>query len=79
MVQHQVCNVPQVAHKVAELTNTLVLRDVWKGYCAAMKAEYKKGKGACSDNVDYEDGAGNDVSIFFGYDGSFWYVGLEEA
>ena len=32
MVQHEVRNVSQVAHKVAELTNTRVMRDVWKGY-----------------------------------------------
>lgn len=73
MKQYQCENVPQVAHKIAELTETLPDRETWKKYCEDLKRNKRT-----SDTVDYIDGNGNDVVVFFGYDGKSWYVGIEE-
>ena len=63
--QYECANVVQVAHKVADLTNTRLDRQSWKGYCYEVK---KDG----SSRFDYTafDSVGNefDVSIFLGYD-----------
>lgn len=73
MKQYQCRNVPQVANKVAELTGTLPDREAWKYYCNELRQSKRS-----SDTVDYEDGSGSDVIVFFGYDGKYWYVGIEE-
>lgn len=72
MKQYQCRNVPQVANKVAELTGTKPDRKAWKYYCEELKRNRRT-----SDTVEYEDGDGNDISVFFGYDGQYWYVGIE--
>lgn len=63
--QYECENVVQVAHKVANLTNTLIDRQTWKGYCDEVKRDG-------STWIDYTafDTGGNefDVSIFLGYD-----------
>lgn len=63
--QYECENVVQVAHKVADLTNTLCDREAWKGYCDEVKRDG-------STWIDYTafDTCGNefDVSIFLGYD-----------
>lgn len=63
--QYECENVVQVAHKVADLTNTLCDRETWKGYCDEVKRDG-------STWIDYTafDTGGNefDVSIFLGYD-----------
>lgn len=63
--QYECENVAQVAHKVANLTNTLIDRQTWKGYCDEVKRDG-------STWIDYTafDTGGNefDVSIFLGYD-----------
>lgn len=47
MVQYECSNVPQVAHKIAELTNTKCDRLAWKEYCKNIK------KYGGSDTIDY--------------------------
>ena len=76
MKQYQVKNISQVAHKVAELTNTKVDKNCWKEYCALIK------KSGSSDTVDYialdKNDEEYDVSVFLGYVDGFWYVGVEK-
>ena len=65
MKEYECENVVQVAHKVADLTNTRLDRQTWKEYCYEVKKEG-------SSWFDYTafDYKGNefDVSIFLGYD-----------
>ena len=76
MVQHEVYNVSQVAHKIAELTKTKVERNIWKEYCDQIKRNAKNV--TYSDTIDYTDSDDNDVSVFIGYDGCMWLVGIEK-
>lgn len=73
MIQYQCNNITQVAKKVAQLTNTIPDKEFWKFYCNKLK----KNKDT-SDVIDYIDGNGNDINIFFGWDGEYWYIGIEE-
>ena len=65
MKQYECENVVQVAHKVADLTNTRLDRQTWKEYCY----EVKKDGSSWFDYTAF-DFKGNefDVSIFLGYD-----------
>ena len=65
MKQYECGNVVQVAHKVADLTNTRLDRQTWKNYCY----EVKKDGSSWFDYTAF-DFKGNefDVSIFLGYD-----------
>lgn len=77
MVQYECRNVPQVAQKIAELTNTKRDKLVWKEYCKDIK------KCGGSDTIDYisfdEQGIEKDVSIFIGWDSvnRCWLVGVD--
>ena len=65
MKQYECANVVQVAHKVADLTNTRLDRQSWKGYCY----EVKKDGSSWIDYTAFDsDGNEFDVSIFLGYD-----------
>lgn len=78
MKQYEIKNVSQVAHKIAELTNTKIDKECWKEYCSLIK------NSGGSDTVDYialdENDEPYDVSIFLGYShrSRHWYVGVEE-
>lgn len=76
MIQYEVKSVLQVAHRVAELTNTKVDKECWKEYCALIK------KAGGSDTVNYvalnKNDEPYDVSVFLGYTNGYWYVGIEE-
>ena len=65
MKEYECENVVQVAHKVADLTNTRLDRQTWKEYCY----EVKKDGSSWFDYTAF-DYKGNefDVSIFLGYD-----------
>ena len=65
MKQYECENVVQVAHKVADLTNTRLDRQSWKWYCDEVKKD-----GSCWFDYTAFDFKGNecDVSIFLGYD-----------
>lgn len=63
--QYECENVVQVAHKVADLTNTRLDRQSWKGYCD----EVKKDGSSWFDYTAFDSGGNEfDVSIFLGYD-----------
>lgn len=63
--QYECENVVQVAHKVADLTNTRLDRQVWKEYCD----EVKKDGSSWFDYTAFDPGGNEfDVSIFLGYD-----------
>lgn len=63
--QYECENVVQVAHKVADLTNTLIDRQTWKGYCD----EVKRYGSTWIDYTAFDTGGNEfDVSIFLGYD-----------
>lgn len=63
--QYECENVVQVAHKVADLTNTLCDRETWKGYCD----EVKRYGSTWIDYTAFDTGGNEfDVSIFLGYD-----------
>lgn len=63
--QYECENVVQVAHKVADLTNTLIDRQTWKGYCD----EVKRDGSSWFDYTAFDSGGNEfDVSIFLGYD-----------
>ena len=65
MKQYECKNVVQVAHKVADLTNTRLDRENWKEYCY----EVKKDGSSWFDYTAFDsDGNEFDVSIFLGYD-----------
>lgn len=76
MIQYECNNVPQVAQKIAELTNTKCDRLTWKEYCENIK------KDGGSDTIDYiafdENDIEKDVSVFVGYDkiNRCWLVGV---
>ena len=73
-------NIVQVAHKVAELTNTKLNRDDWKYYCN----ELKRNRFYTTDSIDYTafDNNGNeiDVKIILQFDKTTrqFLVGVEE-
>lgn len=63
--QYECENVVQVAHKVADLTNTRLDRQSWKWYCD----EVKKDGSSWFDYTAFDSGGNEfDVSIFLGYD-----------
>ena len=65
MKQYECENVQQVAHKVAELTNTRIDCLSWKRYCD----EVKKDGSSWFDYTAFDSkGKEFDVSIFLGYD-----------
>lgn len=75
MKQYEVSNIPQVAHKVAELTSTRLNREYFKDICNSIKKS-----NSASDTVDYTMFDKNDneidISVFLGYHEGNWYVGI---